>query len=377
MNILDKIYKIIRAYDPTGEFFIKGLMWTLPNTTGALYLLISRGPSSFIIYFVPSSILIASTYSSDYKNKLLNMLLFAFTMAISQWVIAVFFHRQVILIILLFLIIFFIYTSVKRSFLGILAPLFVAIFLELPPGWYNGANRLIETGIAFIIAVIYLFLFEFFTAKFKIRSSIIYFSELIYDSFFCYTTEDKEEIERRIKHKLLYDSSYFNKPDILVENIFVSRRDKFYHKITLARYKADAILLEENYFFRKNLMYAFYAKDVYVFYLRMFRAIGFMRYYYGKNKGFDFSVSFTTELIANIYHRLSLLSNMIKDRKQPEKEFRDSKLIDNWKQHLHKFSKNKNEKVHDDELEFYFGLKCLLADLDIVREKLNSRYGLN
>tara|TARA_B100001964_G_C13851621_1_gene430444 strand:- start:386 stop:592 length:207 start_codon:yes stop_codon:yes gene_type:complete len=67
---------------------------------------------------------------------------------------------------------------------------------------------------------------------------------------------------------------------------------------------------------------------------------------------------------------------MIKERRPPEKEFRDSKLIDNWKYHLDEFCKKKYTNITDDELEFFFGLKCLLEDLDMTRNKLNLRYGI-
>ncbi|HJO96113.1 MAG TPA: hypothetical protein QF753_22165 [Victivallales bacterium] len=374
MIILKKIYRIIHSYDPTNEHFINAMKNTIPGCLGIFCLVYFRWPFNLFIFFTPAFILVPSLFFLDYKNKIINMVLLSLEIMVGQFVICVFAKHQFVLIILLFFLFIQIYSSVKYRMVGGLAAIFIAISLGLPKGWYNGVESCIGILIAFILAIISLFLFEYFTTRFRIRSSLVYISELVNDSFTVFTEIDRKNISREIDNKYLFNRPFMDRIDIVVENIFKTKIDKFYHKVATAVYKADIVIEQEQYIFSKNIVYSRKAIAVYYFYRRLFREIAFLSGYYDLHEQINMYVPLTDELIMNLSLRLKKLSSIIKKREIPDHDIVDLNLIENWKENVAEFKKNDCRKIDKRILEFNYGLWCIIEDIEKLRKQLAIRY---
>ncbi|MCP4177809.1 MAG: hypothetical protein GY756_08590 [bacterium] len=368
------MYRLIHSYDPTSEFLIIALKFTIPGCIGILCVMYFRWPSNLLICFSPTLIMAGSLFSVDYKNKIASMCVVALELMIGQFIICVFFKHQIVLVILLFLLFLVIYGFKKYRMCGGFAVIQIAVCLGFPSGWYNGVEGCIAILIGFIIAIITLLLFEYFTAKFRMGSSLIYISELVNDSFTAFTEKERSNIHRDIDNKYLFNRPFMNRIDIVVENIFKTKIDKFYHKVGAAVYKADIVIEHEQYIFPKNIVYSRKAIAVYYFYRRLFRGTSFLSGYYDLHEEINKYVPLTDELIVNIKIRLKRLSNIIKKKELPSGDVNDLNLIKNWKNNITEFMKNDCREIDKRILEFNYGLHFIVEDMEKLREQLVIRY---
>ncbi len=374
MIILNKFYRLIHSYDPTSEFFINALKFTIPGCIGIFCLIFFRWPSNSLVFFSPPIIMAGTLFYTDYKSKIISMVVVSLELMIGQFIICVFNKHQVVLIILLFLLFLAIYGYRKYRMGGGFAVIQIAVCLGFPPGWYNGVEGCIGILIGFIIAITSLFLFEYFTARFRMRSSLIYISELVNDSFTAFTEKERSNIHKDIDNKYLFNRPFMNRVDIVVENIFKTKIDKFYHKVGSAVYKADIVIEQEQYIFPKNTVYSRKAIAVYYFYRRLFRGTSFLSGYFDLHEEINKYVPLTDELIINIRIRLKRLSNIMKKREMPSCDVNDLNLIKNWRNNITEFMKKDCREIDKRILEFNYGLCFLVEDIEKLREQLAIRY---
>ena len=152
-----------------------------------------------------------------------------------------------------------------------------------------------------------------------------------------------------------------------------SKIDKFYHKITSAIFKADIVIEQEQYIFPKNRVYAKKAVAVYYFYRRLFRGMSFLSGYFELHEQINEYVPLTDELILNIKLRLEHLTEILKHREFPDREVTDIFLIEKWRKNITVFKQNDCRNIDERILVFFYGLTCILEDMDKLRAHLNVR----
>ena len=375
MNIIIKYIKdLFYYYDPTNEYFVTALKATIPSCAGLLCLIYFRWPFDLFIFILPALLLMIPALYSDYKSKIFNMILLCLEICAGQLLISIFYKQQFFLLIVLFVLILVIYSSVKYRMSGGLAVLMIVVCLGLPQGLYNGLYRTIGISIALIISILFLFLFEWFTAKYLIRSTLINVSELVTDSFITFTVTDRSHIDRKIENKYLFKRGFMNRVDIVIEDIYKTKVDKFYHKITTAVFKADKLIEQEEYFFSKNKVFAKKATAAYYFYRRLFRGTAFLSGYFELHNEINKYVPLTDELVLNITTRLKRLVDMLKLMELPETNIDDSDLIRTWRNNLDELKKLDWQNIDKKIIEFYYGLSCILEDMDRLRSLLIQRF---
>ncbi len=192
-SLFVKIKSIIRSYDPTFEHLIYGLKYTLPNLTGLILFLFMRRPFSSTIYFITSYVFAVTITKPTYKSKISDIFLVCIAIACGQFLICMLkgAHNGY-LVTAIFILAFFIYATDKHRAVADVAPMWISVSLSVGYGWINSVNQVIEMGIVFIIAVSYLYIFEYLTSKLRIKASMIYIAELIYDSFYLFTNREKK-----------------------------------------------------------------------------------------------------------------------------------------------------------------------------------------
>ena len=374
MLFLKNIFKFIHSYDPTNEYFINALKATVPTFIAIFCLLYFRWQFNLFIFFMPTMLLLISNLSIDYRNKFINMTVLTLEVMLGQFIVCIFSKHEFILLIVLFFLLLTIYSSGKYRIAGGVAGMMIAVSPSLPGGWYNGVQNSISILIAFLISLISLILFECLTGKFRIRSSIIYVSELINDSFVAFTVQNRNNIHKTIHNKYLFNRAYLNRADMVIENIFKTKIDKFYHKITLAILKADIVIEQEQYLFPKNILFSKKTVAVYYFYRRLFRGTSFLSGYFELHKKINEYVPLTEDLILNINLRLQHLTEILKHKKLPNSDVRDNLLIEKWKKNVTEFKNNDFCNIDERILEFYYGLNYILEDMDKLRTQLNTKF---
>ncbi|MCP4179046.1 MAG: hypothetical protein GY756_14905 [bacterium] len=366
-----KIKSSIRSYDPTFEHLIYGLKYTLPNLTGLILFLFMRRPFSSSIYFITSYVFAVTITKPTYKSKISDMFLVCIAIACGQFLICMLkgAHNGY-LVIAIFILAFFIYATDKHRAVADVAPMWICVSLSVGYGWVNSVNQVIEMCIVFAIAVSYLYIFEYFASKLRIKATMIYIAELIYDSFYLFTNRHEKIKSNEIYNKHLLDKQFVSKADGLIENYFSNKKDKFFHKVTVAEHKASKVILNEEYHFLKNKKYATYFTPVYYIYRKLIRDITMLMEY--RNQG-DYSRYGTEQVINNIGTRLKRVVRAMKMEEVLPEPMNDNNLLDHWSNLVKKdLEDGKIEKTVGFS-QFLYGLKCVLKDLDILEKLLSKK----
>jgi len=173
------------------------------------------------------------------------------------------------MIAVLFILILPFIASIKYRYVSIYAFLCITIYLELPPGWYAGANRVIEIFIVAIIAIVVQLCFEYYTSIFRMQSVVLYLLEVISDGFYAFTADDTDNVDKKIYNKYLFERPLSFKADFAIEKIYKSNREKFVHRMLMELVNRGKLVDVEEYFFIKNREYKNYAYSLFVLCKRM------------------------------------------------------------------------------------------------------------
>ncbi|MCP4178578.1 MAG: hypothetical protein GY756_12505 [bacterium] len=353
------IYK--NSFDPTNEHLINSLKMTVPMILGAVYLLCSRRPCTWMVFLPPGFIILATFGCRNIKNKLLVIFLGILNLEIAQLAVTLLSNHKAVLVIFLFFQLMIIYSSLKYRQITATSGWLIAVTLTFSNSWYNGVDRSIDLLVAFILSSLTVIVFDYLFSKLIIRSSLKHISTLVSDAFFICTENDKTKIKNSINNKYLFENNYLRKADLFVEKTFESKQDIFIHKITTGLNKAEKITMHEKYFFGKNIIYAFYAGKIFHQYKKLFRSINFILNYKNSHLFFAENIPYTDKIIKYINKELIEISNLINNGtydpvNTPEKD------IIFWKQQIHLY-RQKNLDVNNYENE-----KCLFGLNQIVNE---------
>jgi hypothetical protein len=361
----------IRAYDPTFEHLIYGLKYTLPNVTGLILFLFMRRPFSSSIYFITSYVFAVTITKPTYKSKISDIFLVCIAIACGQFLICMLkgAHNGY-LVTAIFILAFFMYATDKHRAVADVAPMWICVSLSVGYGWVNSVNQVIEMCIVFAIAVSYLFIFEYISSKLRIKTTMIYLAELIYDSFYLFTNLHEKIKSNEIYNKHLLDKQFVSRADGLIESYFSDKRDKFFHKVTVAEHKASKVILDEEYYFIKNKKYAAYFTPVYYIYRKLIRDITILMEY---RKHGDYSVYNTEQVVNNISKRLRRVVKIIKMEKiLPERKLNNN-LIDQWANWVEKDLESNGKDNSVGFSQFLYGIKCISKDLDLLEKLLSKK----
>lgn len=373
---MNPFHKFVDAYDPARECIIFALKATIPALIATAIYLYCRRPFSSIFFYMAAYCMVLTFFYPTYRGKITVLLITMILTTVGMFTVSILNKNIYTLLIVLFPILMITFGSMKYKYVASLVPTFIAISLALPAGWYEGVNRCIEMAISFLICVFCLVLYEFIFVKYRLRSNLAYMSELIYDLFLLYTSEDKVSASKEIRYKHLFKKHSLYRTDIIPTKIFKNDSDRFTYKINLALSKILPIAFGEDYIFAQNKFYVYGLRDVVTLYRRMYRNISLMTSFELDLEKLSEDVPLTDKLIENLRARIRTQNRSIRLRQIPDLSVRDPELTEKWLANLYHFQSNISTDTNKKEMEYLLGLKYVLNDIDVLRTKLRKiNYG--
>jgi hypothetical protein len=358
----------LHQLDPTYECIINALKCTLPALLGTFCWMYFRKPFTFFVILLPVFSLLIMTVFSTYKLKLRNLLVLLSLLAVLQFLIAILIQHYFMLIAVLFIILLPLIASIKYRYVSLFAALYVTLYIELPPGWYAGTNRVIEIIIVGMIAIVLQLFFEYCTSIFRMRATISYLLELVLDAFYAFTAYDESKIGIKIRNKYMFERPLSFRADFAVEKIYKSNSEKFIHRILMELVNRGKLINEEEFYFKKNKDYKNCVYPMLILCRRMFRDVTFMLRFHKHKKNIYELLPSTKDLIENIN---CMFRDMIYTFRLDVKKLNILKdeCTNKWLAECDNIDSLELEK---EILEFIYGLKCLIKDIKELAEIIND-----
>ncbi|MEI6056768.1 MAG: hypothetical protein WCR55_12010 [Lentisphaerota bacterium] len=374
---MNLIQKLVDTYDPARESFICALKATIPALIATAIYLYFRRPFSSVFFYTSAYCLVLTFFYPTYKGKITVLAVTIFLAMLGMFTVSILTKHIYTMLFVLFPILMIIFGSMKYKYAASVAPVFIAIALALPTGWREGVNRCIELGISFAICLFCLALYELIFVKYRARSNLVYISELIYDLFFVYTSEDKVFASKKIRYKHLFKKHSLYRTDIIPNKIFKNDSDRFMYKVNLVLTKTLPVVFDEDYIFARSKFYIYGLRDIFTLYRRMYRNISLMTNFEFNLQKLCEHVPLTDKLIENIRARLKNQNRSIYLRQTPNQSVRDPELIEDWMSNLNSFLSKLPPEIDKSEMEYLLGLRYIVHDIDALRAKLRKiRYGV-
>jgi hypothetical protein len=277
------------------------------------------------------------------------------------------------MIAIIFIVIFPLMASIKYREATILATLFSTIYLSLPGGWYNGTNRVIEIAIIGVIAVVVELFFEYCSSIFRMRSTVLYFFDLVADGFYVFTASDnKHNASIKVRNKYLFERQLSYKSDFVVERICTSDGEKFIRRMLMELVDKGKFIDNLEFFFKKNKEYRDFVYPILILYRRMFRDITFMLMFHKHENKINELLPTTKILISHINIAFKdIIITFNSDTK--DLNVLKNKCVENWQMECDNLRNSNTIEIEKEVLEFIYGLKCMITDIGKLATIINNK----
>ncbi|MCF7791103.1 MAG: hypothetical protein K9L78_05415 [Victivallales bacterium] len=375
MLIFRKITDLFYYYDPSLEYLIKAFMITLGCSLGVLFMLYTHKPCSIIMIIVPPYFLMLNFSIKKNKDRLFYSMLFFLLVSFSGFFISYFILYKWIIVVYIFITCYLIFSIPKLSPLASFA-IILSVSIMLPAGYKAGIDRIYETVISFIISFTVLFIYEYIAVKFIIRLSLKRVSELISDLFNIYTHEQNNNyrsIKKRLHNKYFFEKKIiFESDKIHTENLFLKHIDMFHYKTSNALFKLDILINENEYFLSRTNKYAKIVSRIFILFRKLSRDIRFLEFYSDEYRNINKKLPETFAVINNLKKRLYTMQEAITTDKLEMNSVKDETLIREWLNKIEQTAVSKKNIFSSKELKIYFGIYCMLTDMDSLKDKLSK-----
>ncbi|HBM17062.1 MAG TPA: hypothetical protein DD381_12065 [Lentisphaeria bacterium] len=372
MLFLKPIQKFTNAYDPSRNAFVLAIQALIPALISTAVYLYFRKPLSGNFITFSAFTLVTTFFITTYRIKIQAVTLTLFVSLVGIVIINVFYKHIYTMLILLFPVLLFAFSSIKYKYLALMVPSFIAISIPLPVGWYQAANRCIEVVISWFICLFCLALYELLFTKYRFRSNLLYCAELINDLFILTTTVNKREASNKIKHKYLFRKHALYRTDIVTSRVFSSNNERFMYKIQNVITKFTPLVYSDTYIFPNIKFFVYGIRDVFTLYRRLHRDLSLMTEFELNIEKLCSHIPLTDRIIENLYERIDNQINSVRERKSPEKIYRDDNLTKDWLENYEAYLISPPSDSSKAESNFFLGIKYIILDLDALRRKLRK-----
>lgn len=354
--------------DPVYDAFFNAFKcMTVPMLVGVFCWVYFEKPFSLMIMALPPAVFSVVYITPVYKQKFLNIGVFLLTIAAMQFSIAVFSIHPYFLVIVLFILIYVSVSSIKYRYSSVFVAFLAVIYMTLPQSWVLGVNRLIELCCITLIIIFLMVLYEYLLSKFKLRFTILYFIELMWDAFKITTALDLKKDSKALRNKYLFERPMTVRADFEVEKIFDTDMEKFDHRIFIEMINKGKFIESEEFFFKKNKDYRNFIYPIYILIRRGIRSISYMlKFNIHKTEIYKLYPT-TPILIKNIYDALSKIDSAIRENEKMSFSFNEDD-IQNWNKECLHVSNLPNNIIDDGIIESIYGIKCLIGDIKKIEK---------
>ncbi len=375
LNPVTQIIDWHHKLDPANDALIRALKCTIPGLVGALCWICIRKPLSFWIILLPVLSIYVISYASNYKQKFLYLINFLFIIIILQLGVSLLYNHSFSLISFYFIVIIFSTASFKYRYGAIMALLVTVEGVGNSMGWYAGINRNIEIFICAIISSALIIVYEYlFTIK-QLKSTIIYFFELVLDSYKISAIYSPAKGEEIVKNKYLNKDEISKKIDFEIEKAYKTDREKFAHRVIMEIINKGKYIDIENYIFKKNINYHNYIFPVYITIRDMIRSITYLYNYNANSKEICRLYPTTPVLLNNINDAINSIILFFKKNRKFDYLLK-KEIISEWNKEYDNICNNKENITNDEVIESIYGIKCLISDIEKIEELLLNQESL-
>ena len=356
--------------DPTHSALIRAVQISFPGIVGLCCWMFFRKPFSAWIIMLPAYLFMIIFIVPTPKQKILNVVVCLFLLAVLQFSFAVLRIHPYILVSFLFIISLISLSSVTYRSSAIFAVLCSVIYLELSPGWYLGVNRIIEIVISGLIAVGFIVIYDYLFSIVQLKGAIVYFSELLGDTFYSLTSSDSKKTGI-LNHKYIFDRPLSFKAEFEVEKILKTDEEKFSHRLGMELINKSRYIEKEKFIFKKNRDCRDYMYVIYILFKNVYRNFAFMlKFNHNKNEIYKHFPS-TQILIKNINDVFKKIYLFFR-KDCSTGPFFNEEFLNKWKAECERVS-SKNNVIDDEILDSIYGLKCLISDLKEIETILQAK----
>ncbi len=372
-KVLKLYFNRLHQLDPTCDALIRALKCTIPGIIGMICWICFKKPFTFWIILLPVLSIYVISYASTYRQKYLNLFTFLLFIGVIQFGASILYNYSVVLIAFFFVASFIAVSTFKYRYGAVMALLVVVP--DLPQNWYDGVNRIIEIVIAGVISSLLIIIYEYVFTKKILRYTIIYFFELLWDSYQISTESELKVDSLNIKNKYLFERPISVKVDFKIEKIFKTDRERFAHRIIMEIINKGKNIDIEKYIFKKNKSYWDYIYPIYILTREVVRSITYMLNF-NNHKIEIYKLCPTTPLL--LQNMNDAFNKMILFLKKDQKVdfFLEKKLIQKWNKELEEAIHLEKDEIGDEILESIYGIKCLILDFNKFETISQANQGL-
>jgi hypothetical protein len=147
-----------------------------------------------------------------------------------------------------------------------------------------------------------------------------------------------------------------------VEKTYDSKKQILLHKIFTELSKANKLIVNDDYIFKKNTEYRTFAADIYYLNRNIFRAITYLSNYKSYESEILNVLPETNKIIAELNNRFNVIFESIDTNKSYNAVDNDI-LINQWLQDYAQLKSSSNKVPEKPVIEVIYGLRCLIIDL--------------
>ena len=370
-NYCSSIIAIFRRMDPAYDSLFSALYLTVPPLLAGFYSLYSLKPFSIDFVLLAAFMFLGIQTFSSYKDKLTYISVFLLLVALFQFIVNIFIAHPTVIIVCVFLIALPILAVDKIRSACLLALTQLALFLNGSWGWYDALNGIIEVVVMGIMVISCMMLFEYSFSKTRMRAHLLYLLELLADAFNIMIFPDKKTAETYLVNKHLLAIPLNYRADFLVEHLFSSKQHIFLHRLFTQLTKANRLIVNEDYYFQKNIAYRNRACLAYFQCRKLFREITFLTVYLNNEAEIQKLLPNTKALMSNINGSFKIIYKAIRTQESIEATLSDT-ITNQWLVDCEKLKKLCTATLDKEILEFIYGIKCLITDIRKFEEILKN-----
>ena len=170
---MNKLFSFFRHRDPDLEIFSQAFAMLISNLLGLFLWVILRYPCSMLIVLAPG-IIVAIVFKETQYTSILKISFLTSTVISIFYVGTIMLYNQPLFQIVWFaLIIYYIFSSYKTRYLASFALLPCSLAFHMPLGAISAVNRVIESYLSALLAIIAVILIKELAAKYKIKRMLL------------------------------------------------------------------------------------------------------------------------------------------------------------------------------------------------------------